>query len=73
VAFFFKQVCGVEEPVFEVKLRKTGTRVPVVLSKGETQRVFEKLDEPPKVRKKTDGQYGLARRRCAMPGQSRST
>jgi hypothetical protein len=30
LAFFFKQVCGVEEPVFQVKLRKTGTRVPVV-------------------------------------------
>ena len=34
LAFFFKQVCGVEEPVFQVKLRKTGTRVPVVLSKA---------------------------------------
>ena len=31
LAFFFKQVCGVEDPVFNVKLRKTGTRVPVVL------------------------------------------
>jgi len=44
LAFFFKYVCGVEEPVFRVKLKKTGARVPVVLSKGETQRVFEKLD-----------------------------
>jgi hypothetical protein len=33
VAFFFKQVCRVVDPVFNVKLRKTGTRVPVVLSK----------------------------------------
>jgi integron integrase len=55
LAFFFKQVCGVEEPVFQVKLRKTGTRVPVVLSKGETKRVFEKLESP-------DGRYGLAAR-----------
>lgn len=46
LAFFFKHVCGVEEPVFQVKLRKTGTRVPVVLSKEETQRVFEKLEAP---------------------------
>jgi integrase len=45
LAFFFKRVCGVEEPVFGVKLRKTGTRVPVVLSKPETQRVFEKLED----------------------------
>ena len=41
LAFFFKQVCGFENPVFNVKLRRTGTRVPVVLSKEETQRLFE--------------------------------
>ena len=46
-------VCGIEEPVFQVKLRKTGTRVPVVLSKAETQRVFEKLEVP-------GGRYQLA-------------
>lgn len=62
LAFLFKHVCGVEEPVFRVKLRKTGTRVPVVLSKGETQRVFGKLEEPATVPKKTDGRYGLAAR-----------
>ena len=55
LAFFFKQVCGVEEPVFQVKLRKTETRVPVVLSKQETHRVFEKLESP-------DGRYELAAR-----------
>ncbi|MCF7674775.1 MAG: integron integrase [Akkermansiaceae bacterium] len=55
LAFFFKQVCGVEDPVFGVKLRKTGTRVPVVLSKGETQRVFEQLES-------SDGRYALAAR-----------
>jgi len=55
LAFFFKHVCGVEEPVFQVKLRKTGTRVPVVLSKEETQRVFEKLEAE-------EGRYGLPAR-----------
>lgn len=55
LAFFFKHVCGVEEPVFGVKLRKTGARVPVVLSKEETQQVFGKLDEG-------KGRYGLAAR-----------
>jgi integron integrase len=45
LAFFFKQVCGVEEPEFQVKLRKTSTRVPVVLSKDETQRLFARLGE----------------------------
>ncbi len=55
LAHFFKYVCGVEEPVFQVKLRKTGTRVPVVLSKGETQRLFDKLEIP-------GGRYGLPAR-----------
>jgi integron integrase len=62
VAFFFKHVLGVEEPVFGVKLKKTGTRVPVVLSEGETRRIFRKLEKPAKVPKKTDGRYGLAAR-----------
>ena len=47
LAFFFKQVCGVEYPVFGVKLRKTGTRIPVVLSEPETQEVFEQLESSP--------------------------
>lgn len=62
MAFFFKYVCGVEEPVFDVKLKKTGTRIPVVLAKPETERLFEKLDEPPKVPNCTHGRYGLAAR-----------
>ena len=45
LAHFFKYVLGVKEPVFGVKLRDTGTRVPVVLSKPETQKMFEKLRE----------------------------
>jgi len=55
LAHFFKYVCGVEEPVFDVKLKKTGTRIPVVLSKQETQRVFERL-------KPQNGRYELAAR-----------
>ncbi len=55
LAFFFKHVCGVEDPVFGVKLRRTGARVPVVMSKDETQKVFGKLDE-------AKGCYGLAAR-----------
>ena len=46
LAFFFKHVCGMEDPVFHVRLRKTGARVPVVLSQGETKRLFEALDPP---------------------------
>lgn len=44
LAFFFKHVLGREEPVFNVKLKKTGARVPVVLSRGETQRLFSALE-----------------------------
>lgn len=46
VAFFFKYVCSVEDPVFKVKLRKTGARVPVVLSTGETKRLLDALEKP---------------------------
>jgi len=46
LAFFFKYVLGREEPVFNVKLKKTGARVPVVLSQGETQRLFGALENP---------------------------
>ena len=55
MAFFFKQVCGVEKPVFNVKLRKTEARVPVVLSNGETQRLFDRMVS-------REGRYALAAR-----------
>lgn len=72
LALFFKQVCGVENPRFGVKLRKTGARIPVVLSKEETQRVITKLEEPTKVPKKTDGKYGLPARLQYGAGLRRS-
>lgn len=43
LAFFFKHVLGMEEPVFGVKLRKTGARMPVVLSREEIGRLFDEL------------------------------
>ena len=55
LAFFFKHVCGIENPVLEVKLRKTGARVPVVLSKRETHRVIDELEA-------SSDRYGLAAR-----------
>jgi integron integrase len=58
VAFFFMHVCGVEAPVFQVKLRKTGARVPVVLSKKETHLLFEKL----RMQATRESQYELAAR-----------
>lgn len=74
LAFFFKHVLGRENPVFHVKLKKTGARVPVVLSQGETQRLFEALENPvpdPDVAdaaesgatpKKPNARYGLVAR-----------
>jgi integrase len=65
---FFKYVIGKEDPVFNVKLRRTGARVPVVLSKSETQRVLEKLDNPASSVKAGEAaqeqgtRYGLAAR-----------
>jgi integron integrase len=72
LALFFKQVCGVENPIFGVRLRKTGARIPVVLSKEETQEMFEKLEQPTKVPKKTDGKYGLPARLQYGAGLRRS-
>jgi site-specific recombinase XerD len=46
----------VKEPVFGVKLWDTGTRVPVVLSKHETQQLFEKLQE----QERREDRYELA-------------
>lgn len=62
LAFFFKFVLAVAEPVFGVRLKKTEARMPVVLSQEETQRVLRELNAPLKAPKKTDGSYGLAAR-----------
>jgi len=43
IVHFFKHVCGVENPVFDIKLKKTSQRVPVVLSKGETHRILSDM------------------------------
>ncbi len=64
LAFFFKQVCKVENPVFGVKLKKTGQRVPVVLSQGETQRLFDHLE--PRYRLAAKLQYGAGLRRSEL-------
>lgn len=45
LAYFFKHVCEVKDPVFGVKLRKTGQRVPVVLSRKETRSLLDDMLE----------------------------
>ncbi|MEP4076602.1 integron integrase [Haloferula sp.] len=69
LAFFFKQVCGVENPIFDVKLRKTGTRVPVVLTREEAQQIFERLEGPGHG---AEGRYGLPARLQYGAGLRRS-
>ena len=53
LAFFFKRVCGIEDPVFGIKLRKNEQRVPVVLSTRETGALLEHMKE-------NEGRYSLA-------------
>lgn len=62
LAFFFKYVLGVDEPVFNVRLKKTSARMPVVLSQNETKRLFEKLEEEKRESTVVEGRYGLAAR-----------
>lgn len=45
LAFFFRDVCGVERVDLKVKLRKTPKRIPVVLDVKEVLTVFDKIDE----------------------------
>ena len=58
LAFFFKHVLCLEEPVFGVKLKKTAQRIPVVLAQSDMLNLLEKMDslETPKA------PYGLAAR-----------
>jgi site-specific recombinase XerD len=63
LAHFFKYVLGVKEPVFGVKLRDTGSRVPVVLSKQETHHLFDGIrnqeeNARPAKEKKAEGSHG---------------
>ena len=60
LAFFFKDVCGMEEVLFGVKLRKTQKRVPTVLSRAETEGLLEALEE--KYRLAASLQYGAGLR-----------
>ncbi len=60
LAFFFKDVCGKDEVIFDVTLRKTGTRTPVVLSVREVLAVLEKLE--PRYRLMAELQYGAGLR-----------
>ncbi len=60
LVFFFKEVCGMDEVDLGVKMRKTGRRIPVVLSKSEIFRLVEKLE--PKYQLQARLQYGAGLR-----------
>ena len=45
LVLFYKAVCGLEAVDLEVRLRKTETRMPVVLEVKEVLAVFDKIDE----------------------------
>jgi integron integrase len=44
LVFFYRDVCGMEEVRLEVKLRKTKTREPVVLTKEELMGLLDRLE-----------------------------
>ena len=44
LVFFYKDVCGMESVDLEVRLRKTATRLPVVLDVKEVMAVLERID-----------------------------
>ncbi|MEM9016004.1 MAG: integron integrase [Verrucomicrobiota bacterium] len=60
LANFFKHVLGIPDPVFGVKLKKTEARVPVVLSKEETQSLIDQLEGEKKPNRRPTNRYALA-------------
>lgn len=56
LVFFFKDVCGREEIIFDVRMRKRKRRMPVVLTKEEINRVLDFLE--PAYRLPAKMQYG---------------
>lgn len=60
LAFLFKHLLEFEDPQFEIKLKRTGPRVPTVLSRQEVSDLFEAL--PEKYRLPAQLQYGAGLR-----------
>jgi integron integrase len=44
LVFFLKDVCGREEVIFDVRLRKTAKRLPVILDVGEVMAILDRMD-----------------------------
>jgi integrase len=60
LAFFFKDVCRKEEVLFDVRLRRTAKRTPVVMSAKEVVALLDKLE--PRYRLMAEMQYGAGLR-----------
>ncbi len=60
LAFFFKDVCRMEEVDLEVRFQKTRKRIPVVLSLEEISKILDQLD--PTCRLAAELQYGAGLR-----------
>lgn len=56
LVFFYRSVCGREEVLLEVKMRKTKRRIPVVLTRAEVTQVLDRLE--PIYRLPAQVQYG---------------
>lgn len=64
LAFFLRDVCGLEELDLKVRMKRTGPRVPVVLSRNEVVRLVAKLE--PKYSAAAMLQYGAGLRRSEL-------
>ncbi len=60
LVFFFRDVCGRDSVQFEVRLRKTSPRIPVVLGRGEVLALLGHLE--PRYRVAAELQYGAGLR-----------
>lgn len=60
LVFFFRDVCGKEQVILDVRLRKTEKRTPVVMSVREVVALLDRLD--PKNRLVAELQYGAGLR-----------
>lgn len=66
LAFFFKDVCRKDEVVFDVRLRRTEKRTPVVMSAKEVVSLLDKLE--PRYRLMAEMQYGAGLRLRELAG-----
>lgn len=64
LAFFLKEVCGIESPELRVRMKRTGPRVPVVLTREEVMKLVDRME--PRYVLPAMLQYGAGLRRAEL-------